>query len=171
MDMLVLCGSVVSCCNLCLTIWIVGRTGTDVNKAFTSKEVMTCFHEPPRYSYRLVLSIIPSAGQWSTHWVWVLSPSIWSIPLLAMVLWTSVEGYLFAQVTYLWVWVDSFSFPLWLLMTLISHLDHCKDPWPFYTSYEILPKILTSWDIVLQKNLSFMTPIVHSVHWWPIFVM
>ena len=41
MDMLVLCGSVMSCCNLCLTIWIAGRTGTDVNKAFTSKEVMT----------------------------------------------------------------------------------------------------------------------------------
>ena len=41
MDMLVLCGRVVSCCNLCLTICMAGWTGTEVNKAFTSKEVMT----------------------------------------------------------------------------------------------------------------------------------
>ena len=41
MDMLVLCGRVLSCCNLCLTICMAGWTGTEVNKAFTSKEVMT----------------------------------------------------------------------------------------------------------------------------------
>ena len=41
MDMLVLCGSVGSCCNLCLTICIAGRTGTEVKRALTSKEVMT----------------------------------------------------------------------------------------------------------------------------------
>ena len=41
MDMLVLCGSVVSCCSLCLTICIAGWTGTEVNKAFMPKEVMT----------------------------------------------------------------------------------------------------------------------------------
>ena len=29
MDMLVLCGTVGSCCNLCLTICIAGRTGTE----------------------------------------------------------------------------------------------------------------------------------------------
>ena len=40
MDMLVLCGRVLSCCNLCLTIGMAGWTGTEVNKAFTSKEVM-----------------------------------------------------------------------------------------------------------------------------------
>ena len=40
-DMLVLCGRVLSCCNLCLTICMAGRTGTEVNKVFTSKEVMT----------------------------------------------------------------------------------------------------------------------------------
>ena len=38
MDMLVLCGRVLSCCNLCLTICMAGWTGTEVNKAFTSKE-------------------------------------------------------------------------------------------------------------------------------------
>ena len=27
----------------------------------------------------------------------------------------------------------------WLLITLVSHLEHCMDPWPFYTFYEILP--------------------------------
>ena len=41
MGMLVVCGRVLSCCNLCLTICMVGWTGTEVNKAFTSKEVMT----------------------------------------------------------------------------------------------------------------------------------
>ena len=41
MDMLVLCGRVVSSCNLCFTIWMAGWTGTEVNKAFTSKEMMT----------------------------------------------------------------------------------------------------------------------------------
>ena len=40
MDMEVLCGSVLSCCNLCLTICMVGCTGTDVNRALTSNEVM-----------------------------------------------------------------------------------------------------------------------------------
>ena len=39
MDMLVLCGRVVSSCSLCLTICMAGCTGTDVNRAFTSKEV------------------------------------------------------------------------------------------------------------------------------------
>ena len=38
--MLVLCGRVVSCCNLCLTICMAGWTGIEVNKAFMSKEVM-----------------------------------------------------------------------------------------------------------------------------------
>ena len=41
MDMLVLCGRVLSCCNLCFTICMAGWTGTEVNKTFTSKEVMT----------------------------------------------------------------------------------------------------------------------------------
>ena len=41
MDMLVICGSVGSCCSLCLTIWMDGATGTDVKRALTSKEVMT----------------------------------------------------------------------------------------------------------------------------------
>ena len=36
MDMLVLFGMVLSCCNLCLTICMAGFTGTEVNKAFTS---------------------------------------------------------------------------------------------------------------------------------------
>ena len=40
-DMLVLCGRVLSSCNLSLTICMVGWTETEVNKAFTSKEVMT----------------------------------------------------------------------------------------------------------------------------------
>ena len=40
MDMLVLCGKVLSCCSLCLTIWMEGWTGTDVKRALTSKEVM-----------------------------------------------------------------------------------------------------------------------------------
>ena len=40
MDMEVLCVSVVSCCSLCLTIWIAGCTGTDVKRALTSYEVM-----------------------------------------------------------------------------------------------------------------------------------
>ena len=40
MDMEVLCGSVVSCCSLCLTIWMDGCTGTDVKRALTSYEVM-----------------------------------------------------------------------------------------------------------------------------------
>ena len=35
-DMDVLCGSVVSCWSLCLTIWMAGWTGTDVNRALTS---------------------------------------------------------------------------------------------------------------------------------------
>ena len=38
MDMLVLCGSVGSCCNLCLTICNAGRTGTEVKTALTSKK-------------------------------------------------------------------------------------------------------------------------------------
>ena len=41
MDMLVLCGRVLSCCSLCFTICMDGCTGTDVNRAYTSKEVMT----------------------------------------------------------------------------------------------------------------------------------
>ena len=40
MDMEVLCGSVLSCCNLCLTICMAGWTGTEVNRALTSNEVM-----------------------------------------------------------------------------------------------------------------------------------
>ena len=40
MDMEVLCGSVVSCCSLCLTIWMAGCTGTEVKRALTSYEVM-----------------------------------------------------------------------------------------------------------------------------------
>ena len=40
-DMLVLCGRVLSCCSLCLTNCMAGWTGTEVNKAFTLKEVMT----------------------------------------------------------------------------------------------------------------------------------
>ena len=38
--MAVLCGSVLSCCNLLLTIWMAGWTGTEVKRALTSKEVM-----------------------------------------------------------------------------------------------------------------------------------
>ena len=41
MDMLVLCGRVLPCCSLCFTICMDGCTGTDVKRAFTSKEVMT----------------------------------------------------------------------------------------------------------------------------------
>ena len=41
MDMLDLYGSAVSCCSLCLTICIAGCTGTEVNRALTSKVVMT----------------------------------------------------------------------------------------------------------------------------------
>ena len=41
MDMLVLFGSVVSCCNYYLTICMDCATGTEVNTALTSKEVMT----------------------------------------------------------------------------------------------------------------------------------
>ena len=37
MDMLVLCGSVGSCCSLCLTICMDGATGTDVKRALTFK--------------------------------------------------------------------------------------------------------------------------------------
>ena len=37
----VLCGRVLSCCSLCFTICTDGCTGTDVKRAFTSKEVMT----------------------------------------------------------------------------------------------------------------------------------
>ena len=44
MDMLVLCGRVLSCCSLCFTICMDGCTGTDVNRAFTSKEVMMDSH-------------------------------------------------------------------------------------------------------------------------------
>ena len=40
MDMEVLCGRVVSCCSLCLTIWMEGWTGTEVNRALTSYDVM-----------------------------------------------------------------------------------------------------------------------------------
>ena len=40
MYMEVLCGRVLSCCSLCLTIWMAGCTGTDVKRAFTSYEVM-----------------------------------------------------------------------------------------------------------------------------------
>ena len=40
-DMLVLCGTVGSCCNFCLTICMDGVTGTDVKRALISKEVMT----------------------------------------------------------------------------------------------------------------------------------
>ena len=40
MDMLVFCGSVGSCVNFCYTICMEGSTGTDVNRAFTSKDVM-----------------------------------------------------------------------------------------------------------------------------------
>ena len=42
MDMEVLCGSVLSCCSLCLTIWMAGCTGTEVKRALTSYEVMIC---------------------------------------------------------------------------------------------------------------------------------
>ena len=41
MAMLVLNWRVLSCCSLCLNICMDGCTGTDVNRAFTSKEVMT----------------------------------------------------------------------------------------------------------------------------------
>ena len=40
MDIAVLCGRVLSCCNLLLNIWMAGWTGTEVNWALTSKEVM-----------------------------------------------------------------------------------------------------------------------------------
>ena len=40
MDMLVLCGSVVSCCNFCLAICMDGAAGPEVKTALTSKEVM-----------------------------------------------------------------------------------------------------------------------------------
>ena len=40
-DMAVLCGREVSCCNLCLTICMEGWTGTEVKSALTSKDVMT----------------------------------------------------------------------------------------------------------------------------------
>ena len=50
MDILVLCGSMVSCVNFCWTIWMDGSTGTDVKRALTSNDVMvspgcnlTCF--------------------------------------------------------------------------------------------------------------------------------
>ena len=41
MDMAVLCGRVVSCCSLFLTIWMEGWTVIEVNRALTSKDVMT----------------------------------------------------------------------------------------------------------------------------------
>ena len=40
MDMEVLCRRVLSCCNLCLTIWNDGCTCTEVKRALTSYEVM-----------------------------------------------------------------------------------------------------------------------------------
>ena len=40
-DMLVLWGSVGSCDSFCCTICMEGSTGTDVNRAFTSKDVLT----------------------------------------------------------------------------------------------------------------------------------
>ena len=40
-DMAVLCGRDVSCCSLFLTICMEGWTGTEVNRALTSKDVMT----------------------------------------------------------------------------------------------------------------------------------
>ena len=40
MDMAVLCGRVLSCCSLFLTIWMAGWTGTEVKRALTSNEVM-----------------------------------------------------------------------------------------------------------------------------------
>ena len=40
MDIEVLCGRVVSCCSLCLTIWMEGCTGTEVKSALTAYEVM-----------------------------------------------------------------------------------------------------------------------------------
>ena len=41
MDIWVLCGSVGSWTSLCLTMFIAGSTGTEVNKALTSYEEMT----------------------------------------------------------------------------------------------------------------------------------
>ena len=38
--MAVLCGRVLSCCSLFLTICMAGSTGTEVKRALTSKEVM-----------------------------------------------------------------------------------------------------------------------------------
>ena len=40
MDMAVLCGRVLSCCSLFLTICMAGWTGTEVKRALTSSEVM-----------------------------------------------------------------------------------------------------------------------------------
>ena len=40
-DMLVLCGSVGSCCNFCLTICMDGATVFEVKRALTSKYVIT----------------------------------------------------------------------------------------------------------------------------------
>ena len=103
------------------------------------------FYEPPRCFYRLVVSIITLTGQWSTLWIWLFSLSLWSIPMLAMVLWTSAEGHPFAWVAYLWVWgVSSFnltlglkegtlgtlSIPLLLLLSLSS--------WAFWRSCNCL---------------------------------
>ena len=39
-DMAVLCGRVLSCCSLFLTMWMAGWTGTEVKRALTSNEVM-----------------------------------------------------------------------------------------------------------------------------------
>ena len=41
MDMLDLWGKVESCANFCWTMWMEGSTGTEVNRALTSKDVIT----------------------------------------------------------------------------------------------------------------------------------
>ena len=41
MGMLVICGRVGSCANLCWTIWMEGSTGTEMKRALTSKDVIT----------------------------------------------------------------------------------------------------------------------------------
>ena len=41
MDMLDLCGRVGFCANFCWTMWMEGSTGTEVNRALTSNDVIT----------------------------------------------------------------------------------------------------------------------------------
>ena len=73
----VLCGRVLSCCNLCLTIWIDCFTGTEVKRALTSYEVMVpCFQLFALQLLNEVLGVFKMVGDLPTNGLMMCESSL-----------------------------------------------------------------------------------------------